>query len=59
MKIDGMDKFIQIRSLRPGHQLHMADGRWHTTFNRNIIVKGLWDSQVYFCHTIAILNGYF
>ena len=27
-------KFRKIRSLRPGQQLYMGDGRWCTTFNR-------------------------
>ena len=31
MSFEGMDKFRKICSLHPGHQLNMADGRWHTT----------------------------
>ena len=29
MRFEGRDKFRKTRPQRPGHELHMADGRWN------------------------------
>ena len=35
MRFESMVKFTKLCSLRPDHQLHMANGRWHIPLIRN------------------------